>query len=397
MSGVHDPRPLIAHVLYRFDVGGLENGVVNLINHLDAQSYRHAVIALTEVTAFRQRIRRGDVQFFSLRKPPGHALKIYPALYRLMRTLRPAVVHTRNLGALEATVPAWAAGIRMRIHGEHGRDVGDFDGSSRRYQFVRRLYRPFVTQYVAVSRDLTSYLTDKVGVPGSRVAQIYNGVDTQRFRNHTSRSAIEGCPFQDPNLWLIGHVGRMQVVKDQLTLARAFIRAVQGDPAQRARLRLVMIGEGPLRAQAAALLNEAGVAELAWLPGQRDDISSILRGFHCFVLPSRGEGISNTILEAMASGLPVIATDVGGNAELVEAGQTGELVPAGDPEAMAQKMLMYARHPALARSAGEAGRARAERLFSLDAMVQQYKNLYDRCLEVDAHFARPGCSSNQTL
>ena len=397
MNGGHDSRPLIAHVMHRFDVGGLENGVVNLINYLDPKCYRHAVIALTEVTDFRQRIRRSDVQFFSLRKPPGHALRIYPALYRLMRQLRPAVIHTRNLAALEATIPAWAAGVRVRIHGEHGRDVGDFDGSNRTYQLVRRFYRPFVTQYVAVSRDLTSYLTERIGIPAARVAQIYNGVDTQRFKSDGGRSTMAGCPFDDPDFWIVGHVGRMQPVKDQLALAHAFIMALKAEPALRTRLRLVMIGDGPLRGETQALLNQAGVGDLAWLPGQRDDISSILRGFDCFVLPSRGEGISNTILEAMATGLPVIATNVGGNAELVDTGQTGELVPAADAGAMAQKILAYARQPELARRVGRAGRARVERLFGLDTMVQHYKTLYDRHVQVSPDFVRPDCSSNQTL
>jgi sugar transferase (PEP-CTERM/EpsH1 system associated) len=397
MTAAHDPRPLIAHVVYRFDVGGLENGVVNLINHLDPQSYRHAVIALTEVTQFRDRVKRSDVQFFSVKKPRGHAFRIYPTLYRLMRQLRPAVLHTRNLGALETTVPAWAAGVRVRIHGEHGRDVGDFDGSNRTYQLVRQLYRPFVTHYVAVSRDLSSYLTGSIGIPPARVAQIYNGVDTERFTTAVHRQTIPGCPFDDPNVWIIGHVGRMQVVKDQLTLARAFILAVNGEPALRNRLRLVMIGDGPLRAESQALLNNAGMADLVWLPGQRNDIPAVLRGFDCFVLPSRGEGVSNTILEAMASGLPVIATNVGGNAELVQLGQTGELVPAGDAEAMAQKILAYAKQPALARSAGYAGRARVERLFSLDSMIQQYKALYEKHVDAGAYLVQPNCSSNRSL
>ena len=118
-----DPRPLIMHVVYRFDVGGLENGVVNLINHMPADGYRHAVLALTEATDFSHRIRRDDVPVLSLHKPPGHGLWLYPQIYRLMRSWRPAIVHSRNLAALEAAVPAWAAGVPVRIHGEHGRDV----------------------------------------------------------------------------------------------------------------------------------------------------------------------------------------------------------------------------------------------------------------------------------
>ncbi len=376
----YDPRPLVAHVMYRFDVGGLENGIVNLINHMPHESYRHVVISLTAITDFRNRIVRDDVEFIALEKPPGHVLWIYPELYKLFRKLRPAIVHSRNLGALEAVVPAWAAGVPVRIHGEHGRDVGDLDGLSKKYQWVRRLYRPFVTYFIALSRDLEHYLTNRVGMPHGRVAQIYNGVDAQYFHPAATRKPIAGCPFADSSSWLVGTVGRMQTVKDQTTLARAFIRALAIAPELKESLRLVMIGDGPLRAQSQALLEQAGLAALAWLPGERNDVPEILRGLDCFVLPSLAEGISNTILEAMASGLPVIATDVGGNGELVEAGRSGELVAVSDVEAMAKCIVAYARDRERARRAGQSGRDAVERHYSLAAMVKQYQGLYDRLL-----------------
>ncbi len=380
MSGSGDARPLVAHVMYRFDVGGLENGVVNLINHMPHGAYRHAVISLTEITDFRKRILRDDVEFIALNKSPGHALWIYPRLFRLFRTLRPAIVHTRNLGALELVVPAWAAGVPVRIHGEHGRDVGDLDGSSKKYQWVRRIYRPFVTHFITLSRDLEHYLVSKVGTRQESIQQIYNGVDAERFQPATSRQPIEGCPFDDSGLWLVGTVGRMQTVKDQTTLARAFVRALEVVPELKESLRLVMVGDGPLKAQVQVLLQEAGVSDLAWIPGERNDVPAILRGLDCFVLPSLAEGISNTILEAMASGLPVIATDVGGNGELVSVGQTGRLVSAGDVEAMAQSIVEYAGNREQARRAGQAGREAVEGRFSLAAMVRQYQGLYDRLL-----------------
>jgi hypothetical protein len=112
---------------------------------MPADAYRHAVISLTEITDFRRRIVRDDVSFVALEKPPGHAIWIYPRLFSLFRQLRPAIVHSRNLAALEVALPAWAAGVPVRIHGEHGRDIGDLDGSSRKYQWLRRCYRPFVT------------------------------------------------------------------------------------------------------------------------------------------------------------------------------------------------------------------------------------------------------------
>ncbi len=373
---------MVLHVVYRFDTGGLENGVVNLINNMPEDVYRHVILALTDVTDFRLRIVRRDVEFLSLNKTPGHALKLYPRLFSIFRRLRPDIVHTRNLAALEVVVPAWLAGIRVRVHGEHGRDVGDLDGSSRKFQWVRRLYSPFVSHYLALSRDLADYLVSKVKVSPSKVTQVYNGVDLIRFspREVAHFQPLPGCPFAASEFWIAGTVGRMQTVKDQLTLVRAFIRALEIAPALKPRLRLVLVGDGALRAQCQSLLDMAGVADLAWLPGERSDIPDVMRSLNCFVLPSLAEGISNTILEAMASGLPVLATDVGGNADLVVHGITGHIVPAADVEAMAQGLAHLASEPELARRMGLAGRLRVLEKFSLQAMVATYQDLYDRLL-----------------
>ena len=179
---MQDPRPLVMHVVYRFDVGGLENGVVNLINHMPAERFRHAVVALTDCSeAFCRRVRRNDVRFISLHKPPGHGAKLYPRLYRLFREHRPAIVHTRNLAALESVVPAWAAGVPARVHGEHGWDVSDPGGTRRKFQWLRRAYSPFVSRYVALSGHIESYLVGRVGIAPQRVERICNGVDTTRF------------------------------------------------------------------------------------------------------------------------------------------------------------------------------------------------------------------------
>ena len=376
-----DPRPLVAHVVFRFDVGGLENGVVNLINRLPAERFRHAVIALTEVTEFRRRIQRDDVQFIAMNKPPGQGFWIARRMYRTLRELRPAIVHTRNLAALEMALPAAMARVPVRIHGEHGWDTRDPDGSRRKYQIERRLYRPFVHHYVALSHHLERYLIDRIGVDPDRIAQIYNGVDTRLFRPpEGGRARISGSPFISPELWLVGTVGRLQAVKDQVTLARAFVRALELAPAARSQMRLVIAGDGPLREQVEQVLRAAGVQELAWLAGERNDIHEVMRGLDAFVLPSIAEGISNTILEAMATGLPIVATNVGGNGELLDEGVTGRLVPAQDPEAMARALLdEFEARPAAARR-GLAARKDVERKFSLDQMVAAYGDLYERLL-----------------
>lgn len=375
-----DP-PLVIHLVYRFDTGGLENGVVNLINHMPATAYRHAVVALTEVVpAFAARIRRDDVQYLSLHKPPGHGFKLYPRLLRLLREWRPAIVHTRNLAALECQVIAQLAGVPARVHSEHGRDLAETRGRGGRYRLMRRLYRPFVDQYVAVSRDLADYLVGEVGVSKRCLNQIYNGVDSATFVPSRPRASIAGCPFNAPGFWLVGTVGRMQPIKGQTLLARAFIRALNEHPALAERLRLIMVGEGPLRTESQALLDAAGVGHLAWLPGERSDVPNVMQGLDCFVLPSLSEGISNTILEAMSCGLPVVATDVGGNADLVVAGRSGMIVPVEDAQAIASCLTSLFLDAGQAETMGCQGRLIVEERFSLSKMVNAYNEVYDRAL-----------------
>jgi sugar transferase (PEP-CTERM/EpsH1 system associated) len=355
---------------------------VNLINRIPAERYRHAIICLTSYSGFRQRIRRSDVPVFALNKPPGNSLITHFRLWRLLKQLRPDIVHTRNLAALEGTVPAFLARVPVRIHGEHGRDIGDLDGNDRGRQRLRRLFKPFVHHYVALSKDLERYLHERIRVPPARVAQFYNGVDTELFRPAQSgREPLPVADFAPSDAFVIGTVGRMQEVKDQLTLARAFIQMLRTKPEAGRRLRLVMIGDGPLRPQVAAILEEAGVSKLAWLAGERDDVPRLMRGLDLFVLPSLAEGISNTILEAMASGLPVVATAVGGNPELVHEGQTGQLVPRAEPQAMAQAMLKYYSDAAECQRQGRQARSTAVRCFSISKMVSSYVDLYDRVLE----------------
>jgi sugar transferase (PEP-CTERM/EpsH1 system associated) len=371
------PAPLIAHVVYSFSVGGLENGLVNLLNRMPAQRWRHAVVSLTRVSGrFAERVQRSDVEFIELDKGPGHLVRDYPRLYRLFRRLRPAVVHTRNLAALEAVVPAWAASVPVRIHGEHGWNREDPEGRRRRYQYVRRLYRPFVSRYVALSHHLEEYLERQVGVLPHHVSQIYNGVDTERFRPAQARERIAGCPFGNAEDFLVGWVGRMDPVKDLPNLLQGFARAAQSA----GRLRLVLVGDGPMRHAVERLVEQHDLADRVWLAGERADVAELMRGLDCFVLPSLGEGISNTILEAMATRLAVVATRVGGNAELIESGMTGLLVPPADSDALAQALLRYSSDRAMARRHAKAARRVAQTRFSLARMVTDYCSLYETAL-----------------
>ena len=373
--------PLIVHVVYHFGTGGLENGLVNLINRLPRERFRHAIVSLTDHTDFRGRIERDDVVFHDLEKTPGHSLGWLWRLYRLLRELRPALIHTRNLNAVEAQFVAALAGVPARLHGEHGRDVFDLEGKNWKYTLLRRAARPLVRRYTCVSRDLAGWLRDTIGVPAARLTQIYNGVDSDKFHPRAGAyPALGPTGFFQGATCVVGSIGRMVAVKDYPTLVRAFIQACRQAP-DASGLRLLIVGDGEARGGCLDLLEAAGLAAQAWLPGNRDDTAELLRAMDVFVLPSLGEGISNTILEAMASGLPIIATAVGGNPELVTAGDNGTLLAPADDVAMARALLDYAADPERRAREGTASRRRIERDFSLDRMAAAYQAVYETALE----------------
>lgn len=378
-------RKRIVHVVYSFSIGGLENVIVQLINRLPADRFEHVVVSLTIVSEFRNRVSQSDVKFIALNKPPGHAIPLYPRIFALLRELRPDVIHTCNLAALEIQPLAWLARIPLRIHAEHGWDVHDPKGTNPRYRRVRKLYRPFVSHYVSVSREIHDYLGRAVGIAERRRSLIPNGVDTELFSPATDTPrAVPGCPFVPGDDWLIGTIGRLQTVKNQPFLARAFVRLIHTHSEAAKRLRLVIIGEGPLRAEVEKILNEGGVSAYAWLPGARDDVADILRMLNCFVLPSQSEGTSCTLQEAMASGLPVVATAVGGTPDLVEEGVTGHLVAPDDDSALADAIWRCYVSPQTTKSFGYTARRRALENFALDNLVTRYERLFGGASDTDA-------------
>ncbi|MEF8794674.1 MAG: TIGR03088 family PEP-CTERM/XrtA system glycosyltransferase [Thiohalorhabdus sp.] len=394
MNGPATPPPLVVHVVHALRVGGMENGLVNLINRTPSDRLRHAVVCLTDYDRFAERIEDPDVPVIALHKREGKDPALYGRLWRTLRRLCPDLVHTRNLAALEAQLPAALAGVPRRVHGEHGRDMADLAGASRKYRWLRRGLRPLIHQYVPLSRDLEAYLRDAIGVAPERITRITNGVDVERFRpDPQAHGRLCSDLGWEPDTRVIGWVGRMEPVKNPLGLVNAFARLVERRPAWRERLGLALVGDGSQALEAAQALADAGLSDRAWLPGSRDDVANLLPAFDLFALPSLAEGISNTVLEALASGVPVVATRVGGNAELVTPGETGALVPPEDPEALAAALAAYLDGPERLPREAETARARAVERFSIDAMVTAYLDLYDRLLQrasADAAASRGG-------
>ena len=379
MSVDSERRPLIAHIIFTLSTGGMENGLVNIINRMPAGKYRHLIICLTEADSFAKRITADNVEIIELHMREGHDFDCYRRLRKCLKQLRPDIVHSRNIAALEAQLFTLGLSGLKRVHGEHGREIFDLDGSNWKYLVLRKFMRLFIDRYIAVSRDLEQWLTASVGVSPGRIRQIYNGVDHERFAPDGAKPlALLPKSWQALDGMLIaGTVGRLTPVKDQQILLRA-VASLRGKyPALAKRLRVILVGDGPLRTDIERLSAQLGLQEVVWLTGDRADVPELLKLMDVFLLPSLGEGISNTVLEAMASGCPIIATAVGGNVELVDNGSTGALVPVGDQGALEHAMLNLLSDEQGRREQGLNARQKVCRDFDWEHTVASYMSVYD--------------------
>ena len=363
---------VIVHVIHHLVIGGMENGLVNLVNRLDQDRYRHIIICVEDFSEFRDRIT-ADVRVIPMFRSRSGVWPLRRRLYRLFREIRPDIVHTRNMSALDAIIPARLAGVKYCIHGEHGFDVDDLSWSNRKKQLLRKLHRPFVHDYIAVSQHLRNNLLTVIGCRKNRVHQIYNGVDTEKFASGNSK-ATTVLPLT------FGTVGRLQKVKDQRALVLAFARLVEASSDVRKQARLLIYGDGPMKDSLEKLIEDNGLEDCAHMMGATHNPAAAYREIDVFVLPSLMEGISNTILEAMSSGLPVLASNVGGNAELVTDRHTGFLFEAGDSVGLSRLMNTYFSDRTLLTGHGIAGREKVESEFSLTRMIHEYEGVYSRCV-----------------
>jgi sugar transferase (PEP-CTERM/EpsH1 system associated) len=372
IADVDTGRPSIVQVIPTLRVGGLEKVVVRLAEYF-APRMRQAVVAPAPTGPVSQ-LFPAEVTVVAMadqRRPDRwNALR----MARLFRRLKPDIVHTRNWTCIDGIVAARLAGVPIVIHGEHGREAADPEGRNVGRRRIRRLLAPLVTQFVTVSEDLARWLVKEVRIPARKVCTIYNGVDTRRFSSEGRDFARRALGIPDRSV-AIGIVGRLDPVKDHVGLLKAFthMRTDLGT-------QLYVVGDGPSRPAVEAAVRALGLAQRVRLLGARHDVAEILPGFDLFVLPSLGEGMSNTILEAMATGLPVVATRVGGNPELVVHEVTGLLVEPRSTDSLVAALSRYAEDPGLRTAHGRAARQRAEGEFGLRRMLSAYDDLYSRHL-----------------
>ena len=356
----------VAHLVPRFCLGGMEQGVAKIVNGLKAPRVC-SLICSFETTEPPRPLVRPDVPVHELGQQPGNDPRIVLRLARWLKRSCIDIVHSHSWGTLvEGYTATRLARVPVFIHGEHGTME-----LRRRNLWVQRWLWGRANRVLAVSSRLGDRMTRETGFPRQRIMTIRNGTDLERFGSvlRDEARAAEGLSVDE---FVVGTVGRLVPVKDQRTL----IASVADLSARSVPVTGLIVGDGPLREQLASCAASSGVADKIRFLGHRADVERILPALDVYVQTSVSEGLPNTVLEAMASGVAVIATDVGGTDELVTHGKSGLLIPAGSSDVLSNALHELFNDAARRRDMGCHGRMTAASEFDLPKMIRSYEALY---------------------
>jgi glycosyltransferase involved in cell wall biosynthesis len=354
-----------------FGFGGLERVVISILESLDRFKFNPSFCSLIKPEpALFDKIEKLGLPCHVLDKGEGVSLSLPFRLSRVFRSENVQLVNSHDIGATLYAAPAGRlAGVRGVIHTDHSQILA----KSKFLGVYGWLLRNLVAHSITVSSDLEDHLVGKYGVRPGRVTIIPNGIDTSVFSGErdTGRLRMElGIGESDA---VIGSVGRLTLQKGVEYLLKAFEMVLERNRA----VKLVIVGEGELRGELESLALELGIRDRVVFTGIRQDIPDLLALFDVFALASLWEGQPITIMEAMAAGKPIAVTDVGGNAEILEHGRSGMIVPARDPETLAESLGILLDDRRAAEALGESARDYAEKNLSSAAMVEKYEAVYE--------------------
>ncbi|MFN0120050.1 MAG: glycosyltransferase [Blastocatellia bacterium] len=369
-------RIKVMHVLNSLGVGGTERMLINLIQRMDTARFEHLICCVSERGAAASQLRP-DIRLIDMGKGSARDLLMPRRIARMIAAEKPDIVHTRSWAGVDGVIARQLSGLPGRqprlVHSEHGRNLPYIHFEPWKSRVVRRVVYHLADVVFTVSAELREHYCRETGFPPARVRVLSNGIDVTRFDQPEDDGAARRELGFGPDDFVVCMVSRLSPTKDFPTLARAFaaLRREQERPA-----RLLIVGEGSERAWLEGFASEQGLRNDIRLTGERNDIPRLLRAVDAFVLSSHSEGLSGAILEAMCARLPVVASAVGANPELVAEGQTGFLFPAGDQVTLRARLTWLRDNPEPARQMGLAGRRRAEETYGMENMVRQYSDMY---------------------
>lgn len=361
----------VMHLLYSLETGGLEKGTATLVNNMNSEIFESSICCLSGLGTSLKLIKNEEIKIFDMKTGDAHELFLFLRLAKLFREQRIDILHAKGWPALfDGVLGARIAGVPVVIYSEHGKNIDDFYDIKKRRVWTRRLLAPLIDKIITVSEELKRGLVEITGLNEKQIVCIHNGVFFPDIcvENEKKRREIG----LEQNDILIGTVGRIDPVKN----FDIFIRSAEEVLKKFPYVKFLLIGDGPIKGELESLTTELGLSKQVIFLGERNDVAELLKIMDIFVLPSKSEGLSNTILEAMSAGLPVIATDVGGNSELVIDGETGILIQPGDVSALATEIINLLQNDEKRRKMGKAGFVKAKREFSIEKMVKSYEELY---------------------
>lgn len=370
------PKPTIAHVLHRLDLAGAELLAADLARELQGQ-YNFVFLCLDEVGKLGKRLQSEGFTVIGLGRKPGIDLPLTLRLRKLIRRYHITLLHAHQYSpfayAALARLPRQFPPILFTEHGRHYPDPR----KPKRLVANKFLLKPG-DRITAVGQFVKRALVDREGLPAKRIDVIHNGIDPDRFapNGQTNPNTLRSTLNLPPSAPLVLQIARFHPVKDHATALHAFTRTRQTLP----NAHLALVGDGQQRPEIEKLVADLRIASHVHLLGLREDIPELLHEADAFMLSSLSEGISVTLLEAMAAERPIVATAVGGNAEVVEHGRTGLLSPRQDPTTLAHNLTALLQSPPLRRRMGAAGRHRLLQHFTQQQMHHAYAELYRRIL-----------------
>jgi|HubBroStandDraft_1064217.scaffolds.fasta_scaffold140770_2 sugar transferase (PEP-CTERM/EpsH1 system associated) len=373
-SSAISERLRVLHVLTFLGQGGTEHIVLNLMAGFGDRLFEQEICTTRGYDLDFARAHQLEKRLHSAGRPVATLQFPLFRLAKLIRAYRPHIVHTRNWGGLEAVPAAKLAGVPVIIHSEHGYEMESLAGLPLRRRLFRRASYAMTDTVFTVTKELRDYHAKQAWLASERFRVLYNGVDVNRFapRPDVRRRLRNDFGWSTKN-FVIGTVGRLVPIKDHTTLLRTAEQLIGAG----IDAHILLVGGGPEEGSLRQYVSTSSLLSgRTHFVGASANVDEFLNAMDVFVLPSLKEGMSNTLLEAMATSLPVVATRVGGNPEIVEEGHTGWLFNPKDVAELSERLTQLANDLALRQGIGSSARRRVVAKFSLDLMIETYRNLY---------------------
>ena len=365
-------RIRVAHLIFSLEAGGMENGVVNLCNRLDPDLFDTSICVMHAGGELETRLDRDRVTLYEVRRHFGNDPSVPLRIAHQFWRRKVDIVHTHNWVTLvEGAAAKMLSRVPVMIHCQHGYPMEE---RPRNVKVQRFLWSKAASQLLSVSGELGDSMASLTGLPRDSIEVVSNGVDITRFKpqpeDRARLRAELGLPAEGI---MIGMVARLVPVKNH----EGAIRAVAKLRREGLDVHLALAGGGGLQATLEEFARAEGVQSHVHFLGFLDRVDKVYNALDIFLLNSYREGMSNTIVEAMACGRPVVATRVGSNAESVVDGETGYLVPSDDSDTLAATLRQLVDKDVRDRFS-RAARTRIVDNFSIDRMVERYTDIYLR-------------------